>query len=235
MWLLESREDILICTWAKVKGKRSKELRVLSRDFQGQPFSPCGVLCSHLSLPQVNSTTFPSPVVPNPSHTPPPGAVAAHPAAWSQHHWNASGNVGKPGHICLHHLGQNAGVVQGGLPVSKVHRRHEAREHWQKASCSVCRRKVWVRAGTNEIWRSKHRCMASRNLALISFSNAYWIIHVWLSSASLLMLLVIPLSLPSPVCFIILTLSKAQRELVSALRLGEKAVAKPSRQEWAGN
>lgn len=32
-----------------------------------------------------------------------------------------------------------------------------------------------------------------------------------------------------------LTLSKAQRELVSALRLGEKAVAKPSRQEQAGN
>lgn len=128
----------------KGKRKRSKELRVLSRVFQGQPFSPCGVLCSHLSLPQVSSTTFPSPVVPNPSHThtPPPGAVAAHPAAWSQHHWNASGNTGKPGHICLHHLGQNAGVVQDGLPVSKVHRRHEAREHWQKASCSVCRRKV---------------------------------------------------------------------------------------------
>lgn len=48
------------------------------------------------------------------------------------------------------------------------------------------------------------------------------------------MFLVIPLGVPSHVCFIFLTLSKAQGEMVSALRLAEKAVAKPAGQEWDG-
>lgn len=48
------------------------------------------------------------------------------------------------------------------------------------------------------------------------------LLHYQLSSASLLMLLVIPLSLPSWVYFIIITLSKAQGEPASALCLERK-------------
>ena len=220
----------------KGKRKRNKELRALSKVFQGQPFSPLwGTLFSPKSPPgQLNlfplscgTEPFPcTPTVLSHSTWHRGASTAGMPAAMP-----ASPATAACTGLDLH---QNSGAVQAGFPMGKVHRRHTAREHRQEASCSVCRRKVWMRAGTNEIWRSKHCCIASRNLALISSSNACWIIHVHLSSASLLTLLVIPLGLPSRVCFIIVTLSKAQGELVSALWLGEKAVAKAARQEQAG-
>lgn len=142
----------------------------------------------------------------------PYSAVAPHLAAWSQHRRNASGNACEPSRSCPRCLRPLWEFQCGPAWLSHGQSPQEAQGEGALAGSllRVCRREVWIRAGAIEIWGSKHCHTASGNLALISSSNAYWIIHVQLSSAYLLMFLAIPLSLLSRACFIILTLSKAQ-------------------------
>jgi len=128
----------------KAKRKRNKELRELSGVLQAQPFSPHGPFCSCLSLPQVSSTSSPSPEVLGPSHAP-HSAASPHLAAWSWHCWKASGNAAASPAPAAHiawDCCENSSVVQSGFPVGKGHRRHKARETRQEASCSVCGRKA---------------------------------------------------------------------------------------------
>ena len=129
----------------KGKRKRNKELGTLSRVLQGQPFSPCVVLCPSLSLPQVNSTSFPSP---NLSHAPlrccctPPGSVEPAPL---ESQWQC----------------QQAQPQLPALPWTTVRIPVWSRLAFpwakstggtkQEASCSVCSRKICISAGTDEI------------------------------------------------------------------------------------